>query len=634
MKEHAKRRKRTRQLAFLAALSFVWLVLRTGRRPSRITYPCQKAAASNVHLFLLVLLAPFLKARKLRVAWLPILAWRLVKPAIVLCLLLSAFALLTYPVNRLSVVRDGFSFQPVLTPQNALTSSPSSDLFFAGNASGYEGNMDAALATLVELMEENGLFFFNTTARSEGLIDKSDVIVIKVNCQWSQRGGTNTDLTKALVKAIVNHPEGFVGEIVIADNGQGLGSLDRSESNAFDHSQSMVDVANLFPSYNVSTFLWDTIGSKQVDEYDKGDFVSGYVVNYTANNGTHIYVSYPKFMTKFGTYVSFKNGIWSNSTLSYDSAKLKIVNVPVLKSHSDFGVTASVKHYMGVVSTALTNSHGSIRYGAMGTVMVETRMPTLNIIDAIWVNANPKEGESCGPRTPYAVASYANVIGASLDPVALEYWAAKNILIPAAIQKGYTDYSSLDPNYAPVTAGLMESYHNYLERSMDELKNAGHQATMNLTEMNVYVSAPSDNVPPEILSISRIPSEEYVQQGIAVKVNATVVDGSSGVKHVRLNYTHTNNSAAQTEIVDMQNLIGNVWNATIPSFLNGTNVTYLVIAEDYVGNNVTSEDLGYVCRYVVIPEYPMAAFSAFLMAITLLGVLVRRRKCLHRFKRT
>ncbi|NIV94818.1 DUF362 domain-containing protein, partial [candidate division KSB1 bacterium] len=59
-------------------------------------------------------------------------------------------------------------------------------------------------------------------------------------------------------------------------------------------------------------------------------------------------------------------------------------NMPVLKSHSWYGVTASLKHYMGVQTQRLANGHQTVATGGMGTLMVETGLPTLNIIDAIW----------------------------------------------------------------------------------------------------------------------------------------------------------------------------------------------------------------------------------------------------------
>ena len=230
-------------------------------------------------------------------------------------------------------------------------------------------------------------------------------------------------------------------------------------------------------SYKVSTYLWDRITEKRVDEYSEGDMEDGYIVNQTANEATGIMVSYPKFKTKFGTYISFKRGIWNPETGSYDSDRLKVINVPVLKSHSIYGVTACVKHYMGVVSDRLTehNPHNHVDTGGMGTVMVETRMPVLNILDAIWVNAIP----GAGPSTSYSEATRVNVIMASTDPVALDYWAAKYVLMQAARLKGYTNLSLMDPEG--------DYFGQWLRLSMEEIRKAGYQVTMDEDHMNVYV---------------------------------------------------------------------------------------------------------------------------------------------------
>jgi parallel beta-helix repeat protein len=475
-------------MGFLVATSLVWLIIRTGRKPSRITYPCQRAAVANIHIFLLVLFAPILDFKKIKTALPHMLNSRLTKTVLMLGSLLLAFGSVAFTSNYTLPATNAVPVPLNLKAQNALATVQSSNRFFVENASGVDGDMDAAVSALFELMENNELFFFKTTSQPSGLIGKDDVVLIKVNCQWPQRGGTSTDLVRSIIDKIVNHPEGFIGEIVVADNGQGRGSLDWQENNGFNHSQSVEDVVNLFLSHRVSTWLWDTVRTKAVGEYEKGDFNDGYVVSPTEDPITHLRVSYPKFKTKHNTYISFNNGIWSNTTSSYDTEKLKVANIPVLKSNSSYGVTACVKHYMGVVSQSLTDAHYRIADGGMGTEMAETRFPTLNILDAVWVNANPKGSSNCGPSTSYEAASFTDVIGASLDPVALDYWASKNILVPAAIYEGYTSYSSLDPDYAQITSGLTESYHNYLERSMNELKNAGYQATMNETEMNVFVS--------------------------------------------------------------------------------------------------------------------------------------------------
>lgn len=77
--------------------------------------------------------------------------------------------------------------------------------------------------------------------------------------------------------------------------------------------------------------------------------------------------------------------------------------MPVLKTHSTYGVTACVKHYMGIPSDRITNqlgarTHYTIARGGWGTLMVETRFPVLNVLDCIWVNANPKIGWAWGTQ--------------------------------------------------------------------------------------------------------------------------------------------------------------------------------------------------------------------------------------------
>ena len=115
------------------------------------------------------------------------------------------------------------------------------------------------------------------------------------------------------------------------------------------------------------------------------------------------------------------------------TTKLKLINWPTLKSHFIYGVTGCVKSYMGVVTDKLTaklgsRSHDKVWQGVMGNEMSETRMPVLNIVDAIWVNAKP----TGGPWTPYDAAVWADVVLAGTDPVALDYWGAKHILMPLA----------------------------------------------------------------------------------------------------------------------------------------------------------------------------------------------------------
>jgi len=473
-------------------ISLVWLAIRTGTKPSRVVYPCQQVAAANTYTWLALCILPLFTG--IRKSTDKLLAKRNIAFITLTVLVIIAFGVLGNVINidytKLEPIDQSAKF---LLSGNLAQHEPASDIFVL---SGISGN-DQGVGELIDLMGDHDLLFYESSTTGDnkgptGIISSDDTIIIKVNCQWDERGGTNTDLLKALIEAIVEHPDGFVGEIVIADNGQAQygstghgGSLNYSRNNAADISQSVQKVADLFVGfYKVSTYLWDTITTQRVDEYSEGDTADGYVIDATINPRTGAMISYPKFKTEFGTYISFKLGLWNTQKQSYDSDHLKVINVPVLKSHGGFGVTACVKHYMGVGSDKLTSqmgarSHDTIATGGMGTQMVGTRLPVLNIIDAIWVNANPGRG----PRTPYDAATRANVIAASQDPVALDYWTAKHVLLQIAQNTGYTDTSSIDPDNTSTRA-----FGQWLRLSMEELNRDGYQATVDESRMNVYVS--------------------------------------------------------------------------------------------------------------------------------------------------
>ncbi len=91
-------------------------------------------------------------------------------------------------------------------------------------------NRHAGIDGMVELMARNDLSFYkrkDSSQQSEayGLIAADDVVLVKVNAQWKYRGCTNSDLIRGLIQRVLDHPDGFKGEVVIIENGQGRGSL-------------------------------------------------------------------------------------------------------------------------------------------------------------------------------------------------------------------------------------------------------------------------------------------------------------------------------------------------------------------------------------------------------------------------
>lgn len=462
------------------AAALIWLLFRSGTRPTRLTYPCQRAALGMTAG---VFGGGVVTAILSRQAWLAARLQGTVGRAVVLIAVGAGGTMLAFA-----------SWQPERT---VIMMTPPADytphIFRVINARGPAPGRFGGVDDLTTLMGTGGLKWHRSqtvtpTSGPEGMIRADSVVLIKINAQWPQRGGTNTDVLRGVIRQIVEHPDGFVGEVVVADNGQGSGGLDRAEHNAEDHSQSTVDVVNDFvmEGWSVSAQLWDGFRAVSTVEYIDGNMSNGYIVNPIPDPQTAIRVSYPKFQTGAGTYISYKYGIWSPDTGSYDSDRLVVINIPVFKTHVIYGITGSVKNHMGVVTRDQgTDSHLAIGRGGLGSFLAEVRMPDLTILDCIWILARP----GVGPWASYDVATRRDLLLASTDAVALDAWAAKHVMIPQIIENGYTlaqYYSTQDPDNPDSV------FRQYLDLTMNEMLLAGISTTNDYTavELHTFGEAP------------------------------------------------------------------------------------------------------------------------------------------------
>jgi hypothetical protein len=135
-----------------------------------------------------------------------------------------------------------------------------------------------------------------------------------------------------------------------------------------------------------------------------------------------------------------------------------------------------------------------------------------------------------------------------------------------------------------------------------------------------------DATPPNITNVSQYPLENNVLPENEVKINATVTDVLNGVRKVTLIYAYTNSSGTWIRVIHMTNIGGNIWNATIPAFAYGTNVTYVIMAEDNVNNTITTEEMGYDYRYQVIPEFPSTIILPLFTLTTLIATVLLKKK--------
>ena len=343
------------------------------------------------------------------------------------------------------------------------------------------GNHHEGVDSLLNLMAHHGLKFYKTHEETNlgstiGLIDSSDVVLVKVNAQWKYRGCTNSDVVRGLIQAILEHPDGFLGEVVIFENGQSGGSLDCDtmwgrqytdtgvHANAEDESHSFSYLVDkVFADDRVSKYLLDPVRETFIDEEDH--LTDGY-----RRTGE---VSYPCFTSTKGNRVELKEGVWNGST--HDN-NLKLINVPVLKHHDGCGVTGAVKSYYGILSMAdgwRRERHYEKLGAHCGEMIAKVRSPVLNILDCIWVTQIKWAGY------PPKNTTRLNKLLASIDPVALDYWASKHLLHP--IDRNEEHHPD---KYPPLG--------NYLTQVRDLINSErgifGHKVTLDETQMDIYSS--------------------------------------------------------------------------------------------------------------------------------------------------
>ena len=446
--------------------SLFWLLLRSGANPRRLTYPCQRTALVSGTAFLGYLASVVglsqlysLLRRKTTLGALGALGLTL----------LVTLSFMGHPARSDSAripapqlfsgwtsataVSNVYVVQDVPVPECSLDggSLPGSG---PCNDPGY-ALADEGIDALIAKMEAWNGFFFRTASQPTGIVGSTDVVIIKINNQWGGIGtgrlATNTDVLKGLIWRIVQHPDGFTGEVVIAENTQEVNAYwGTSPANAEDPNQSFQDVVDTFSGlgYDVSLTSWD-----YYDYVSGGDVGgSGYPAGeYSNGNNDDLYIlledsacaatdelSYPKFTTGSGTMVSMRYGVWDGA--SYHQDRLTLINLPVLKVHRMAGATIGWKNLIGFI--AIDNNgerFGSWNamhdafwgylsgtyagYGLLGRQMSLVRAPDLNIVDAIWVATGDN---ASGP------VSRENVLLASTDPFAADWYASEHVLRPIA----------------------------------------------------------------------------------------------------------------------------------------------------------------------------------------------------------
>lgn len=454
--------------------AFLWVLLRSGTNPKRLSYPCQQAASSVAVGWLVAVMALLGGGMLYR---------RIAKCAagaaliVGLIWLIAAIPLLPGTRNEKTASLPVWEVDDPISTVFVMDSiPPTAGSLAAGDASvPDEYLVDPAIDTLLLMMEEKGVYLHKTGEHPSGVVGAGNVVIIKGNFQWTSRNTTSTDRIKGLIWRILQHPDGFSGEILICDNTQDIGTgIGENDNNSEDEEQSIPDVVGTFYAKGYPVYYWDWsyMWDLVVDEYSDGDYADGYVYEMETK------ISYPKFRSPSGGYyISLRHGVWDSTSAAYDSSRICIIDFPVLKAHSMAGSTIAIKNWIGMLTTAyaddryggFTAMHYDYLFGdyALVAKVMEVTYPRLVILDAAWTST----------RDAYVLSDLVNtkMLLASKDPSAVSWYSAKFILTPIARFPQWTN--------PDVPGG---KYNSNLTGWTTYLREAGFPCTRDSSEMSVY----------------------------------------------------------------------------------------------------------------------------------------------------
>lgn len=417
---------------------------------------------------------------------------------------------LTYlNLDRFREKKTGAKHQYVLSEKGKNYSNIGSHIYEAKN-----GTPEQNMAKVLELI--GGI---------ETIIGKDDIVIIKPNGQQISHNMTNTNTIKEFIDQVLNI-SGFNGEVIIAENHHyypdNTAGWTTTNRNGDYNLNELISYYKDKDIANVTKYHWRDAGSvlnSTLNDTKRGKIVAGPGEGdgYVWSDEEYTYqakktrMSYPIFTSSFsGVTIDFKNGAWKNG--KYTGQPVKFINISALRHHSNAGVTAAVKNYLGVVDlscgyrgiepSGYYNFHyiavdwpsfgilkkgmqsfitsnfakkqrlinkvanyvgpqdGAIG-GAVGHFIKTIRIADLNIISAEYA------GHQGRRKTP----GHTKTVLASTDPVALDYYAGKYILLPL----GGTKAKYNDPDNPRGT------FHKYLK-----VCNAQGIGTINEAEMVLH----------------------------------------------------------------------------------------------------------------------------------------------------
>lgn len=523
----------------IAIVSLLWLLFRSGPKPSRLAYPCQQASANNVKFFFLA--APLVYAQKLRHTYHHEINTKLVLNSIAIICILLLFSvggnslLNTYNTNKevkkyelykrigpigkplavagtvmFSTVPHAFSLD---SPHRVVSihNSNATDWDFScghGSCSNYYG--DYVDQNAVDQMVDQGLMELTKTASVtqawQTLLpnyQQGQKIAIKVNFNDAIMGGgtdgygDNDNYVDALPQ--------IVNSVVRGLKAIGFYEADIS---VFDASRYVTDRFRAKIPYT---------GINYYDHYGNGSDVQ--IAEFNSNDPAA-----PIDFTDSG-YTGGHNvaDVLVNSNY--------LINIPILKRHGGTGMTLSLKNHLGSINGFYSGSHNMHSYFYLDRSNYSSDVNPLvdinnnpNIKDktvliigdglyGTWPDNNeaPRRWTSFDDDSP-------NMLFFSVDPVAID-----SVMYDYLMREGSFDPKAEDILIIAAQAGMgvHERWNNNNDREYTSINYVEIDTDTGLCKgcNGTSTPPPPDTTPPTVTSTNPVASAAGV--GVNTAISAT-----------------------------------------------------------------------------------------------------------------
>ncbi len=327
------------------------------------------------------------------------------------------------------------------------------------------------------------------------LVGGDDLVLVKVSAQWWNQGMTNVAAVRRLIERILAVP-GFHGEVVVFENvhfrladGSGLARAWTRPSERNVDVPGWTTLGDLVPHFRalgarvgfvglvdaarsaLGGDAWHdpehahgVYGGDGRGPIARGESRDGYRwdldrvfrLQRSLVDDASTPLSWPVFTAPHsGAVVDLERGAFrrEGERLVPLERRVRWLSMTTANEHSATGITAACKSAMGVVDMSCgrlglapeTRDHQSVHFfGAPGAMWrmagplawfgAEVRKPDLYLTVAEWVGVTPREGWDDGRdlRLEEAAAVRTKTVVAGVDPVAIDAWCARNLLMPAA----------------------------------------------------------------------------------------------------------------------------------------------------------------------------------------------------------